>query len=338
MSSNSYRKDRFLSCLVIGMLGASAGCSDPCARIDKDAPASQRFRLWTTSDQLLAPIAAGGAEVAFAYRPSSGEPQWCDGAQERRATPFTQANTLAVAVLSVLGVEDEEIRTRSGTPGTTKLELKDGQGEVVDSFDIVVKPTTTIELLPVKSTLLLEGGTAEQCIQLYSGNERVLGSGALRYSFTGQLRLDEAAVKLRGPSAAGRANECVYFSGSLGKGAVSASSVEGVNAALDWTVVSPAEVANIQLTAKDSFGTSVELTANALSPGGQLIYGPKCTWSADQPGATFQPPLAPFYSPESDVIAASFSQPGTYALTCSIGAARGRTVVKWNGSYVTLIP
>lgn len=276
------------------------------------------FSVYTSEADFGIPIpelAAGGAQVPVQpSRLGTGVPA------------FTAVKTSNAAILTAT-LQGEIVTLKSAAPGTAELSLLDEKGAVVESIDVLVKPTTRVQRLFLEDSVLLEGGVAREQFQTYSDGTPTYCGGALRASYTGRLQApgQPPAVPLHRNDLL----PCsVLLTGAAGTGTVTASSVEGQSASSSWTVIPAIDagtvtLSNVTQTSTVDFGKAVDfrLSASAQSTSAQRIAGPHCTWTASSPAVTFIRPVPANGYLAEDVIGVTTTQPGAFSVTCTIGSA-----------------
>lgn len=265
-------------------------------------------------------LAAGGAEIVISTsRLASDTPQ------------FVTVRSSDAGVLAATA-QGADIQLRSGVAGTAELRLFDGLGQMLDSVDISVKSTTLIKRVSLNSALLLEGGLAQEQLQTFAGDRPTFSRGALAFTLAGTLAAASPALSAKAPS--DLSSTAVWFTGTPGKGTLTASTVEGVSVAAEWTVVTTADVGSVVLGKVDEADSAVydshvdaRLSAAALSRTGQRISGPSCAWTVSDPAAVILQPKTRSADSEKEVAGVVLPKSGTYLVTCTMGSAASSLMI-----------
>ena len=210
----------------------------------------------------------------------------------------------------------------SGIAGTTTLSLLDGAGAELDSVPLIVKPTTKLTVDrgwgQAAGPTVIAGTKQELHFTTLNGSEVLVGSGAVKFTATGTVKLDTLGAN----------SDSAAFIATTGTGTVVADAAGGGHLEVTVTAIDPTKVTTIDVS---PLKQTVEPKKQGyaifnFSAGDLPVYGATggCTFTFTGPGTIKTDPLPGSSLSNSPQTIALFtaSAPGTYTGTCTVLATK----------------
>jgi hypothetical protein len=259
-----------------------------------------------TSD---ASMAAGGAHASINVTLASGYSFAAVHSTNSAAATFTIGGDLSGTALNVT----------SGSPGSTLLQLLDGNGRLVDQTTITVEATAKLAVTQGwtgTQPLILAGSPQSFHVTTTDANGRTtIGTGSVAFTLAGTLT-PTALIGLGG--------DAFGFEGVAGSGSVVATTPSGASARLDVIVVPQSALISLNATkhsnSTDSSGTYANVDITANSAGGP-VYGAQCNWTTSDPSVTVRSQsVGTLERMPIATTQLTLGKAGSFVATCTIGS------------------
>ena len=223
------------------------------------------------------------------------------------------------------------VHIKTGTAGTTDLQLLDEQGQIVDTTPIVVSEIFRYDLPYNGDAVIVENVPMWVFYNTYDGNKTsLMDSGATQTTVSGSITMLPSDPPACSPA---------KLVGSVGMGTLRISN-GSILGGMGVEVVNINKVASIALQAnKPSDRGRVSVYATAKLADGRSVSGVDCQWTANDPAVTLpkantSPRVVyfdgrgPTYVP---LIAGEFqlSQHGAFVVSCTVGAISANATINW---------